>query len=109
MSDTMKARARRTDPATSHEAAQLVEITGKAGSQRRLCYDEVFRNPGSTASEIAAALQIERIIPGKRLPELRDGGVIKTGSERICRVRGTMCMTWWPAAAPEMKQATLPL
>lgn len=97
----MRARARSTDPNTSHEAAFRVEKGGKASTQREMCLREALRCPGQTASEIAVALGIERIIPGKRLPELREAGFIENGPERICKIRGTMCMTWVPAAKEE--------
>jgi predicted ArsR family transcriptional regulator len=92
----MKARARREDPATSHEAAQGVESSGKAHDQRSLCLERVKRCPGETAAEIAAALHIERHIPSRRLPELRDAGLVKNGTSRVCGVMGRQSMTWLP-------------
>ena len=50
----MKARARRDDPATSHEAAAIVEKT-KAPSHREILKAYVLANPGLTSAEIAAA------------------------------------------------------
>lgn len=94
--DSMKARARREDPATSHEAAEGVEASGKANDQRSLCLERVRRYPGETAAEIAAALHIERHIPSRRLPELRDAGLVKNGQTRVCGVMGRQSMTWIP-------------
>jgi DNA-binding transcriptional ArsR family regulator len=88
------ARARNTDPVTSHIAAATVERTGVASTQRAQILHYVAHHPDLTASEIAEGLGIERIIPGKRLPELRDAGYLVNGAERTCRVRGTKCMTW---------------
>lgn len=105
----MKALARRTDPATSHAAARAVERKGKAHSQREACLEAVRQHPGKTAYEIAAILGIEGIVPGKRLPELRDQAkLIKDGPARICAVRKSKAMTWWMAELEEMKQEEIP-
>lgn len=93
----MKAGARRFDPVTSHEAAQEVEASGRAGNQRRLCLEEVRRYPGSTAAEIAAGLGLERHVPSRRLPELRAAGLVMNGEVRECKVMKTRSMTWLPA------------
>jgi predicted ArsR family transcriptional regulator len=100
----VKARARREDPATSLEAAQDVEATGKASDQRSLCLERVRRYPGETAAEIAAALHIERHIPSRRLPELREAGLVKNGAVRVCGVMGRKSMTWIPEAERPMSE-----
>jgi len=95
MSDRMQARARSTDPDTSHSAAFEVETTGKADTQRRACLEEVATNPGQTAAEIAVACDLERHVPSRRLPELRDTGMIQNGEKRDCRVMKRASMTWY--------------
>lgn len=104
----MKALARRKDPATSHDSARAVERKGKAHSDREACLQAVRQHPGKTAYEIAAILGIEGIIPGKRLPELRKPHLVKNGPPRICAVRKSKAMTWWPGERPEMKQEEIP-
>lgn len=94
----MPALARRTDPITSHEAAEEVESSGRAASQRHRCFLEVWKKPGCTAAEIAQAANLERHIPSRRLPELRQAGQIRNGQERICNVTGNLSMTWVPNA-----------
>lgn len=90
------AKARKADPATSHEAAKKVETAGRAGTQRLACLMEVFDHPGQTSAEIAKALNFDRYTPSRRLPELRDAGMVESHTPRECRVNGTNCMTWWP-------------
>jgi hypothetical protein len=90
----MVARARATDPATSHEAAELVEATGRANSQRRAVYDYVRAHPSETGSEIARGMGWERAMVSRRLPELRGAGLLVTGKARVCTVSGTNQMTW---------------
>ncbi len=102
-----RARARRSDPATSHEAARDVELQGVAGSQRRACYDYVLLNPGMTAAEIAVKLGLERHVPSRRLPELRDAGLVENGPARICGVVGRPSLTWNPAKPAETRQGDL--
>ena len=91
------ARARNTDPSTSHEAAREAEASGRAGGQRNICFNEVMNKPGQTAAEIAAATGLERHIPSRRLPELRDAGLVENREIRNCRVTGRNSMTWYPA------------
>ena len=104
-----RAGARREDPDTSHKAADKVEREGTAGSQRRLILAQVRRSPGQTAGEIAAVLGVERCIPSRRLPELRQAGDVANGPARRCAVMGTSCMTWVPATpvTPALEQREL--
>jgi hypothetical protein len=57
---------------------------------------EVWKRPGSTAAEIAARSGLERHVPSRRLPELRQAGRIKNGPQRVCTVTGNPSMTWLP-------------
>ncbi|HOD84860.1 MAG TPA: winged helix-turn-helix domain-containing protein [Phycisphaerae bacterium] len=93
----INALARRTDSPTSHQAAEEVEASGRAASQRHLCLIEVWKTPGKTAAEIAVAAGLERHVPSRRLPELRKAGQIVNGPERLCTVTGNLSMTWLPA------------
>jgi hypothetical protein len=90
------ALARKTDPATSHQAAQQIERNGRAAKQRDACLLWVNQRPGSTAAEIAALAELERHVPSRRLPELRDAGLVVNGPARECSVQHTKAMTWLP-------------
>ena len=92
----MPALARNTDPSTSHQAADEVEASGRAASQRHLCLLEVWKKPGRTAAEIAQAANLERHVPSRRLPELRKAGLVRAGEDRVCAVTGNPSMTWFP-------------
>ena len=89
--------ARSTDPATSHEAALEAERSGRAGNQRTACLTQVQARPGLTAAEIAAATGLERHVPSRRLPELRESGLVENRETRLCRVTGRNSLTWHPA------------
>ena len=91
------ARARNTDPATSHAAARDVERSGGAAAQRARCLHIVKRCPGATAAEIAEMTGLERHAPSRRLPELRAGGFVVNGGKRKCRIMGRDSLTWYPA------------
>lgn len=95
-----RARARRTDPSTSHEAADYVNARDIASAQRHKCYQYVVLNPGCTAAEIAKALGLDRHAPSRRLPELRDCNPpkIENREMRICKVTGRRSLTWYPIA-----------
>ena len=91
------AKSRRTDPITSRQAASEAESSGRAASQRAICLARVNSHPGQTAAEIALAAGLERHVPSRRLPELRDQGLIVNGESRICEATGRRSMTWHPA------------
>ena len=91
------AKSRRTDPVTSRMAASEAESSGRAASQRTICLARVNSHPGRTAAEIAVAAGLERHAPSRRLPELRDQGLIVNGESRICTATGRASMTWLPA------------
>ncbi len=97
------ARARRTDPLTSHQAAEEAEASGRAHAQRQLCLAEVLKNPGKTAAEIAVATGLERHAPSRRLPELREAGLVTNGRSRICAVTGRLSITWFTAQPQEVQ------
>ena len=90
------ARARSTDPRTSHAAARDAERRGVAAAHRLLCLAVVCREPGLTAAEIAARTGLERHKPSRRLPELRDDGLVVNGPTRRCSVQGRRSITWIP-------------
>ena len=95
------ARARRTDPSTSHIAAEEVTASGRAKAQRTICLYEVMKHPGQTAAELAEKSGLDRYMLNRRLPELREEKRLKENRydkdmRRICAVQGTPCMTWWP-------------
>jgi hypothetical protein len=98
MTNDALARARRTDSDTSHLAADDVEAIGSAQRHRVRCLLAVMMVPGSTAAEIARLTDLERHIPSRRLPELRDRDVpiVRNGEPRVCRVTHRMSLTWWP-------------
>jgi len=92
------ARARSTDPSTSHDAAREAESSGRAAGQRLICLGQVLRVPGLTAAEIAVRTGLERHVPSRRLPELREQGLVRNGGERTCGETGRRSMTWEPVA-----------
>jgi hypothetical protein len=101
-------QARRTDPQSSHTAAQNAD-SSKAANIRRLCLQTVVNKPGATSAEIADALGIDRHDAARRLPDLRKAGKVCNGHPRRCRVSGADdSLTWYPttmADAPTITQA----
>ncbi len=95
------AHARHSDPSTSHEAAVAAERHGRATAHRRLCLTQVSQQPGLTAAEIAERVGLERHAPSRRLPELRDDGLVINGPVRSCSVKGRRSLTWIPTAGAQ--------
>ena len=94
------ASARRTDPPSSHEAAQRVEASGAAATQRERVLALVRAYPGCTSAELAGD-GLDRYQLARRLPELEAGGFVRKGPLATCRVMGTRAVSWWPCEAQE--------
>jgi hypothetical protein len=92
----MTAKARSTDPISSHLAAANAEATS-APAQRERCLEMVKRLPGATSAEIADAFRENRYMTARRLPELRDAGRLYNGNLRTCAVTGRLSLTWFLA------------
>ena len=88
------ARARNTDPMTSHEAATRAELSGSAQNQRDKCLEVVKAHSNHTAAEIALIAGIDRYAASRRLPELRQRGLVRNGVVAVCGVTKTKAMTW---------------
>lgn len=76
-------------------ADPIEEPTGRP-SHRQRCLIEVWKRPGQTAAEIAAATGMRRHDPSRRLPDLRRNGLVKTGPLKTCSVTGNPSVTWFP-------------
>lgn len=92
----IQAAARRTDPETSHEAAQNVEANGEASQHRRILAETIEEHPGLTSGELPQHCELLFEQVHKRLKEVERLGHIERGEPRICTVRGNRMLTWWP-------------
>jgi len=90
------ARSKLGDPRTSEKAAFEVERQGWASTQRDKCLREVLRKPGQTAAEIAKNAGLERHAASRRLPELREMGLVENRGVRICTIKERRSIDWWP-------------
>lgn len=90
------ARARRSDPETSHEAARKVEKSGKAETHRKIILKCVREYEGRTSAEIAWILDMDRHAVARRLPELEKSGQVRKGETRKSFTNGSMMVTWYP-------------
>lgn len=97
LSDTPIARG--SDPSTSHQAAAAVTACGSRAEQQHAVFAMLRRRPGLTSAELADAERVDRYMPARRLPELReaDPPLVKNGEQRVCRVTKRRALTWWPA------------
>ena len=84
-------RSRRTDPPSSHRAAEDLQKSGGAESQRMLCLELVKKYPGRSSKQLSQLSGKDRHMIAKRLPELRD-------KFQLVRVTqdGKEDQRWWP-------------
>lgn len=89
------AKSRYTDPATSSDAARLVEGSGKATRERSQLYGMIclVHPKEHTAGELAELTGIERHEVSRRLPELRPL-LVENGEARRCEFLKTFAVTW---------------
>lgn len=93
--------ARTSDAESSHLAAERVTASGKRGAQQARCLEGLRKHPGSTSAELAQALNEDRFMTARRLPELEHASLVRRGAISLCRVSGSKCLTWWPVEAPK--------
>jgi len=96
--------ARRTDPESSHLAADHITKTNARSDRHHAILRAVQENPGLTSRELAKLSGGDRHEFAKRLPELRTAGAVlnpkdENGKRKLtkCSVGGMLAMTWWPA------------
>lgn len=109
-------RSRRTDPVTSHLAAERIKTSGQLGRQQRVVLELIERHPGCTSAELAMhhALdrgesagnwRIYRPMIARRCPELLPVYARK-GDPRECSLNGTPAVVWY--ARMRLAAATSP-
>jgi DNA-binding MarR family transcriptional regulator len=87
-------RARRSDPISSHDAADELEATGRLRVQQQVVLDAVHRFPGLTSRELAGQAHLDRYMVARRLSELQAGGLITRGPLRVCALGQRRAVTW---------------
>ena len=87
--------ARKSDPNSSHIAADLVHSkTQIAKSQRQEVLRALKKFPGSTSKQLAHLAGLDRHMLGRRLPELEiEGDARCTGRHPEAKHE----LIWWPA------------
>ena len=102
-----KPRARRTDPPTSHRAAQgirrrlgkeqlRVKDLIKRYAARGLTSAELGHNWAKANKKTGEAWREYYHRVARRAPELAAGGFVRQGKQRQCRKTGNTAMTWFP-------------
>ena len=89
--------ARRADPESSHQAAEIHTLSGKRGQQQDQAAAAVRQFPGRTSFELALATDLDRYMLARRLPECEVAGRVRRGVQRACTVTGRLAMEWLPA------------
>jgi len=87
--------ARKTDPNSSHIAADLVHgQTNIAKSQRSQVLAALKKYPGSTSKQLAQLAGLDRTMVGRRLPEMEiEGDARCAGRDPEAKHE----LIWWPA------------
>jgi hypothetical protein len=87
---------RRTDPATSREAAERVTAIGSRADHIGRIVRAVRARPGRTSAELAQLTGLERHEAARRTADAEHQGSIHKGPPRVCSVGGRSAVTWWP-------------
>lgn len=88
-----KAKARRTDPETSHVAARMAGGLAEGHKQAIMDFLDGVAPLGASYEDISKATKIEKHAIGRRLKELRDAGRIQAAGETILST-GRPGQTW---------------
>ena len=92
--------ARKTDPVSSHEAADHVVGSGLAKAQQDQAEAAVYAHPGRTSLELSTMCALDRYTLARRLPELEDAGRVHRGPIRQCDISKRKAMEWHPGPKP---------
>lgn len=84
--------ARRSDPETSHQAAESMRET--AASQRIRIFQYLVANGPKTADELDDALELRPTSAGRRLPELWEAGKARPTAEKVPTRSGRLARKW---------------
>lgn len=69
--------ARRTDPPSSHRAAEAITRSGQRAAQKLAVLQALQRFDGSTSRELSELAGLDRYAVARRLPELERDGRVK--------------------------------
>lgn len=102
--------ARNRDPVSSFDAAE--DIQASVGTQRLKVYHALRRHQPATSAELAKAMECDRYLPSRRLPELaRMAWVCRGPEKRRCSVTGQVSTVWYiarPWRESKSKRPTVP-
>lgn len=91
--------ARRSDPESSHRAAEEVTASGRRAAQLAQVIAAVRKHPGRTSMELARLTGLDRYLLARRLPEAATAGAVAKGQQRVCSVSDRLALTWLPVMA----------
>lgn len=92
--------ARRTDPESSHLAAEHITKSGARSDQQNKAVEAVKQFPGHTSHELATLTCGKRNVIdwryalARRLPECQTAGRVRKGPMRACSVTGRKAHVW---------------
>lgn len=86
--------ARKTDPITSHEAADELVSSGQHTSQKSIVYKALRLYPNLTSAELANAVRLDRYLVARRLPDLKRDGHVEVIRHRKCMMTGKLAQVW---------------
>ncbi len=96
MMDIQTPAARNSDPATSHDAADHINATGKRKAQQSIAAKAVEMYPGLTSLELARKARCDRYMLARRLPECETASAVLRGPARTCSISLRQAVTWYP-------------
>ena len=86
---------RTSHPNTSRIAEELLTKSGKRNRHCQIIYAALKKYNGSTSAELARHTNLTKEQVHKRMHDLEEHKYIKRGNKRICKVKGSLCLTWW--------------
>lgn len=98
---SLQPHSRTTDPISSYEAFDNLEMSGKHKTDKEKVYKELkqyYRKIGlPTSAELAKWSGLDRHMVAKRLPDLYRDGLVERSVNRCrkCAVSGVTAYVWW--------------
>ncbi len=88
------ARYRKSDPVTSREAAERVDVELQCNQVLSALRAATKAEAFVTSAELADMMGVDRHLTARRLPDLKKQGLATQWGRNICTVNGTKAVTW---------------
>ncbi len=95
--DPIKKLTHSDDAITAHQAIPMFALSGKRQTHCELVLEAVQQFPGCTAITLMKRTGLKEYQVRRRLTDLKNQGLVRTGAITLDPTHQSEMVTWWPA------------